>query len=521
MKFRFSPNFVVDSDVEPWRREGLRMAMLGGPGSGKSWNNALVAEQFLAQGGTVVIFQPRDEYYTLKEKFEILSVGGVHSKDMEFVLTSPKTYAKAVIEDGISMIFYTSGLDEEKLVGWVARFINHVLTLQETHKRPLLIILEEAHEYTPKSAQGRVAPPWIYNRMVKAFKDCSTQGRKLNIIQVVSSQRPQELNFTIRQLANLTFYGKFSDQDIGYVDKECLKYIRKRGIEVDASQLVELDIGEWLVIKGKQTGFEKVTQPRLTKHGAETPALEYMVPRTSKAKKSIDQLSKAVTEALKKEQLDKSELEKAKRKIRELTKKLEEAQEKARIKLSVKEMLKTGAEPAELAEKLTKAETENKNLRETHGKAVTLITELKEKLAAFEHFEEALFGLLQPRLIKILKIMKKAAGPPGLEPGAPSEIGLQRTTTIVAVPPAEKHVTITDESTQGKILTVAKKGKLANWTRLSDVTSAIREEALGGTVTPQQVNNALNDLVKQQIIAKKHTDRNYFKLAKNVKFKED
>jgi hypothetical protein len=123
MRFRFSEDFVVDSDVEPWRREGLRVAMLGGPGSGKSWNNSLVAEQFLGQGGAVVIFQPRDEYFTLKEKFDVLSVGGVHAKDMEFALTSPSIYAKAVVEDGMSMIFYTSAAeDEEKLINWVGGF---------------------------------------------------------------------------------------------------------------------------------------------------------------------------------------------------------------------------------------------------------------------------------------------------------------------------------------------------------------------------------------------------------------
>ena len=145
MKFRFSEDFVVDSDVEPWRREGLRVAMLGGPGSGKSWNNSLIAEQFLTQEGTVIIFQPRDEYFTLKEKFDVLSVGGVHAKDMDFVLTKPSMYAKAVVHDGISMIFYTSAAEsEEKLVNWVSQFIQRLLTYQETQKRPILLILEEA-----------------------------------------------------------------------------------------------------------------------------------------------------------------------------------------------------------------------------------------------------------------------------------------------------------------------------------------------------------------------------------------
>lgn len=384
MKFRFSDNFIVDSDQDPWRREGLRIAMLGGPGSGKSWNDSLIIEQFLSQGGTVIIFQPRDEYYTLKEKFDLLSVGGVHAKDIDFALTSPKAYAKAVVEDGISMIFYTSQLDEEKLVDWVARFIHYVLALQEVHKRPLLINLEEAHEYTPKSPSGHVAPPWVYNRMIKAFKDCSTQGRKLNIIQIVSSQRPQELNFTIRQLANLTFYGKFSDQDIGYVDKECLKYVRKQGIEVDASRLVSLSLGEWLVIQGKHTRFIKVTEQRLTKHGADTPALEYVAPRAAKTKKTISEFSQAITEALKKEESEKSELEKAKRKIRDLTKKLAAAVEQARIKLSVKELLQGGASDAELAEKLAGAKTEIEDLREQLKDAEQQVEDMNKEMLKLE-----------------------------------------------------------------------------------------------------------------------------------------
>ncbi|RLI40228.1 hypothetical protein DRO69_13170, partial [Candidatus Bathyarchaeota archaeon] len=364
MRFRFSEDFVIDTDEEPWCREGLRVTMLGGPGSGKSWNNSLLAEQFLMQGGTVVIFQPRDEYYTLKEKFDVLSVGGVHAKDMEFALTSPSIYAKAVVEDGISMSFYTSGVeDEEKLVDFVSRFIRYLMRYQEKHKRPLMIILEDAEDYIPKAASGHVAPPWVYNRMIRRFKDLYTQGRKLNIIGVASSQRPQQLNFTVRQLANLVFYGGFSPQDITYIQRECLRPYKERGIEVDANQLLDLSLGRWLVITGKQARFITVTEPRLTKHGAETPKLTYVAPRTMEAKSTIDQLAKTILEAMQKEEAEKSELEKAKRKIRELTKKLEVAEKKAEIKLSVKEMLEAGVPESDLVDKLAKAETEKRSLR--------------------------------------------------------------------------------------------------------------------------------------------------------------
>ena len=299
MKFKFAEDFVIDTDEEPWCREGLRITPLGGPGSGKSWNNSLLVEQFLSQGGTVVIFQPRDEYFTLKEKFDIVSVGGVHAKDMEFALTSPALYARAVVEDGVSMCFYTSAVEsEEKLVDFVARFIGYLMRFQEKHKRPLMVLLEDAEDYIPKSASGHVAPPWVYNRMVKRFKDLFSQGRKLNIIGIASSQRPQQVNFTIRQLANLVFYGRFAPQDITYIQKECLKPYKEKGIVVDANQLLNLSLGQWLVITGKQARFITVTEPRLTKHGAETPRLEYVAPHTTKTKRSIDQLTKTILEAL-------------------------------------------------------------------------------------------------------------------------------------------------------------------------------------------------------------------------------
>ena len=433
MKFRFSPDFVIDSDAEPFCREGLRIGNLGGPGSGKSHNNALLIEQFLTQGGTVVIFQPRDEYYTLKEKFDILSVGGVHAKDIDFALTSPATYAKAVVENGISMIFYTSDVeDEDKLVDWVSRFFQAIMKLEEVYHRPLMVIPEESHEYLPNNPKGHVCAPWTYNRMIKAFKDLSTQGRKLNIIAVVSSQRPQEVNFTIRQLCNVTFYGKFGSQDIKYIDKECLTYVRKLGVEIESEKLVQLSKGEWLVIQGSQSRFIMVTEPRLTKHGADTPNLEYVAPRASAVKQTVDDLAKSIMDALAKEQAEGSELEKIKRKLRDMEKKLEESEKKANIKLNLQEMMKPSAPapvkasinnvdaqqlkdlqgeleefrsgrklPGDVKQRIDLVEADKKNLQkmvddgnDAHNDMCQELFELQEKLRPFNDFVKAFVAIL-------------------------------------------------------------------------------------------------------------------------------
>ena len=352
MRFRLSGDFMIDSDMEPWRTEGLRICLFGGPGSGKSYTASLFAEQFLSQGGTVVIFQPRVEYNTLKERFDVLAIGGPVGKDLDFAPLSPSSYARAVVESGLSMIFYTQDVeDEERLVDFVSRFIHYLLKYEELHRRPVVLIIEEAQEYATARPSGRVAPPWVYQRMVKAFKDCFLQGRKLNVSAIAVSPRPQEVNFTVRQLANLTFYGKFSGQDIKYLDRECLKWYRQRGISVEASRLLDLKPGEWLVIRGAEASFIRVAEPRLTRHGAETPRLECVAPRAEETAKALSELAKELSEAVKKAEAEKSKLQKAKARIRQLEAELEEARkevERLKTALTVKETLKVEVKPAEI-----------------------------------------------------------------------------------------------------------------------------------------------------------------------------
>jgi len=361
MKFKLAKDFVVNSEKEPWSIEGLRICLFGGSGSGKSWVAALLVEQWLTQGGTVVIFQPRDEYFTLKEKFEVLSVGGVHAKDVDFLPVVPSAYADAIVRDGVSVVFYTSDVDdEEKLIDFVRRLIFYILKYNEVVKRPILIVIEEAQEYAPSRTSGRAVAPWVYARMIKSFKDCFLQGRKLNVSTIALSPRPQEVNFTIRQLANLTFYGKFSPQDIAYIDRECLKVYRERGVSVKAGRLLDLGVGEWLVIRGAEASYIKVTEPRLTSHGAVTPKLKYEVPKKESTKKTVNTLVETIKKALEKESQEKSELEKMKREIGKLQesllekdKKIEQLETALKVATSLELDVKTTSVDRERIEKLT------------------------------------------------------------------------------------------------------------------------------------------------------------------------
>ena len=275
--------------------------------------------------------------------------------------------------------------------------------------------------------------------------------------------------------------------------------------------------------------FITVTEKRLTKHGAETPRLEYVAPRTTKAKKTIDQLTKSILDALKKEEAEKSEVEKAKRKIMDLERKLATAEEKARIKMSVKEMLKAGPESAELAEKLAKAETEIKQFKdkiaglENHNKLLEVKAEdLTKRLKAAE---------TDLKLYDELKSVFRRMFPRGVSmvPFAPlgsvsseAVVGLESAKTIYDMPDTFKLVNISDETIRGKVLRLAKTGFLDKWCRLGEIYEALIEQ-FGWTLPKSSLQVELNRMVNDFLLGSKkdsHKQQKVYKLAANIAFKQ-
>ncbi len=410
MKIRFSDDFILNSEEDPWRVEGFRVGFFGAPGSGKSYCTAVVVEQFLDQGGTVVIFQPRAEWHTLKERYgQVQVVGGPFNQDVPFIASEPKLYADAVVNQGISMVFYTGDFeDEEQLVKFVSSFISYLLRFEETVKRPILLVVEETQEYAPRSSQGHIAPPWVYNRMIKQFKDCFTQGRKLNVSPVAISQRPQEVNYTIRQLCNLTLYGKFAPQDISYIDKECLKPYREKGITINANQLLDLKAGQWLTIKGSEAAVVNFTVKRKTPHGADTPKLEYVAPPSREVEETISDLGKRLQEMLEKRKAEESELEKAKRRIQTLETSLEDLKKKAEIKLNLSEMLQgkdtsKGETEVKVKEVTAFYEGEVERLNSELQEKTQKIAELEGSIKEIQSLKDVLTSLLKPTIEKTVE----------------------------------------------------------------------------------------------------------------------
>jgi len=346
LKFVFN-GFAVDCEAEPWRSEGVRIAFHSAPGTGKSYTvAACVIEPFLEQGGTVVIFEPRSEWHTLRERYSVITVGGPF-KDVPLAVDQARVYADAIVEHGVSMVFDFSETEDRDLVRFAAELLARLYTLQNVKRRPLLVFLEEMAEYAPLRTTGRTVEPWVYDRMKSRIVKIATQGRPLGFNLAFTSQRPAQLDFTVRMMANLSLYGKFHPRDLS----DLREVLKSYDAPVKPEQCVNMPKGCWLAISAGEAKLITITAKRKTTHGADTPTLRTVAPISEKAKAAVEELVAAIGKALEKQREEESELEKAKQRIRELEAKLSEAQkeiERLKTALAVKETIKVEVKPAEL-----------------------------------------------------------------------------------------------------------------------------------------------------------------------------
>ena len=412
MKFVFD-GLVVDCEADPWRSEGVRIAFYSAPGTGKSYTvAACIIEPFLEQGGTVVIFEPRSEWHTLRERYSVITVGGPF-KDVPLAVDQARVYAEAIVEHGVSMVFDFSETEDRDLVRFAAELLARLYTLQNVRRRPLLIFFEEMAEYAPLRTTGRTVEPWVYDRMKSRIVKIATQGRPLGFNLAFTSQRPAQLDFTVRMMANLSLYGKFHPRDLN----DLREVLKSYDAPVKPEQCVNMPKGCWLAISAGEAKLVAVTAKRKTTHGADTPTLTTVAPIPEETKTAVDELAAAIEKALERGREEESELQKAKAKIRELEAKLAEAQkeiERLKTALAVKETIKVEVKPAELPVELKLPEVKPPELQVKLPNVVESLDQdarqvwmlLKQKPGKYKVELMAAFGWGRRRLNKALRVLQ-------------------------------------------------------------------------------------------------------------------
>jgi predicted transcriptional regulator len=230
-----------------------RTCVIGQSGSGKSYLIAVLCEQLLQNNIAFCIVDTEGEYFSLKEKFQLLWVGGEEadvSIDLDFYDLITKS-----IKDNVSLILDVSDvLDQRKVV---SDFAGKLYEIESQVKQPYLLIIEEADRFVPQSKDS-----------IRNIEEISKRGRKRGLGLLVATQRPSLVNKNVLSQCGNQLIGKLTtENDLKAVD---LFFVDRKELEL----LPKLNTGEFFVMGNvvkEKTRMQTVQ--RITQHKGLTPKL--------------------------------------------------------------------------------------------------------------------------------------------------------------------------------------------------------------------------------------------------------
>ena len=528
MRLRLSSDFSVDTD--DYKREGLRFSILAMSGHGKSNAAADLVEDVLDNHAQVIIIEPIPEWHTLKAKYNNVVVVGGPYQDLPLEPAFAHEYVKSALEKGISLVVNVSDIeDEADQIKFVSSFLWNLYRLEQKYRRVLFLVLEEADTWAPQNWDA------ITKQSLSRVSLIAKHGRKIGIFPILISQRPADLHKSPLSQCNINLFGKFtSPADLS--EKTGIMFVvKKLHLQITEEQIMKLENGHFVV--SDKSGVRTVAvRKRLCPHGADTPLIEPK-PFTADLSRALGGLRDEISKAIAAKKDEDSEIKRLQKERDQLRQQVKEALEKANIKLSVKEMLADDKPVGVMTPSpLSKEDKESKENLEKRIEFLDKVKiDLEKRLNAADKALEA-YTNLQYALRTAVNIQNIYDNIHRVEDKIPTAIptqivgsnpiravGLQKVKTIIPLEEAQLKVpTIRTDTLKGKVLALAEKGKLDTWRQLGEIVKFVEEEHWNAST--QEVNNALNDLAKEDLIAKKHSDRNYYCLAQGVVFegkKED
>jgi hypothetical protein len=509
MKLRLSPDLAIDTD--DYKREGLRVSILAMSGHGKSNAAADLVEDVLDNHAQVIIIEPIPEWHTLKARYNNVVVVGGPYQDLPLEPAFAHEYVKAALEKGISLVVNVSDIeDDADQIKFVSTFLWNLYRLEQKYRRVLFLVLEEADIWAPQMWDQ------VTKQSLSRVSLIAKHGRKIGIFPILISQRPADLHKSPLSQCNINLFGKFTSPADLDPKTGLMFLVKKQHLDISEEQIMKLPTGSFVV--SHKGGVDTVAvRKRLCPHGADTPLIEPK-PFTADLSRALGGLQEEIAKAVAAKKEEESTVKRLEHQVEDLKKRNVQLEEKANIKLSVKEMMEGSPAPPSVNASVDKTEIEGlrrkiRELSESDAKLADTLEIKNHELKGANALRGTLVEFLFPDGLPVRNAPEIGPiGPTG------SAVGLQRSITVLDVASAEKLVTVSTENMRGKVLAVAKKGKLDTWRQLGEIVKAVEEEHW--SATPQEVNNALNDLAKEDLIAKKHSDRNYYCLAQGVKFKE-
>ncbi len=231
-----------------------RTCVIGQSGSGKSYTIAVLCEKLLQNNIAFCIVDTEGEYFSLKEKFEVLWVGGSQA-DINIESVDFSDLIQKSIKSNVPLILDVSDVLEQRKI--VADFASKLYEIESDVREPYLLIVEEADKFVPQSKDS-----------LKEIEEISKRGRKRGLGLLVATQRPSLVNKNILSQCGNQVIGKLTtENDLKAVD---LFFADRKELEL----LPKLNPGEFFVMGNiaKEKVKIKVSQ-RVTQHKGLTPKL--------------------------------------------------------------------------------------------------------------------------------------------------------------------------------------------------------------------------------------------------------
>ena len=370
-----APNFSIDVQEHLIDRG---VAVMGIRRSGKSWTIGVICEQLLDLGQPIIVIDLMGEYYTLRERFNILiaALGDAAHADIRYL--SPEMapqLAEFVISNGLSAVIDLKHGRMLSRFEFLAAFLRALYHVEEKLKRPYVLIMDECHRITPEKGVIRIQSIKKVQTEVEAWVyEIGATGGHYGLGFIVAARRSAEISKMVLSQTEVRILHKFTDPTD-------VNYIREWLDQDQAERVKKFSKGDAVVVGLEEPLFIQVGE-RMCSHGGKTPLAKPV--ETPELHEAIVRLSELLArpeeEAALEVEVERIQaLEETKERLEDQVRSLDSvlAEEKARaegLEASVKVWRKR---VGDLEERLPEAEKVAEALREIEDQAERLRGELK------------------------------------------------------------------------------------------------------------------------------------------------
>jgi hypothetical protein len=237
-----------------------KTAILGMPGSGKSWLMMLLAELFLDASAQVVFLDPKGEAWALRLSADgktpayPIPVFGGDKGDFPLRPDMGRRIAETIVEGDYSAVLDVSGFISTELAQFGYDFAVRLFELKKRKPGAMSLMIDEVQDFIPQNPSER----GMETKMLGAFERVAKQLRSKGVGMVMAGQRPQEIN---KKALNLAEYW-FAFQMTGIQERETLEKIVREKDKTEAERLGQ-------VLPSLEVGVAHVWSPRVLKVSAE------------------------------------------------------------------------------------------------------------------------------------------------------------------------------------------------------------------------------------------------------------